>query len=167
MAGSPQQLFGASRPLKEYLRGNIPKKLMKAELTPEKPPWAKTPTSSLSASQKRGLAFEKQMVKMLRKKTKHPVLSETWVRYWDQSGEHYCSPDIIIPDLRIVVECKLTRTKEAEAQLQLLYGPVLSWLWPGSWSLVVAAKYWAGDERRVLACPLDAEIGLNFYVHGG
>lgn len=87
-----------------------------------------------------------------------------WLEFEDENGRGLCSPDLVLPDLRIVVEAKRTYTLEADAQLSLLYAPVLERLWPGPWRLIVACQHWAGEEKPLLGSFLDAKPGLNYYL---
>ena len=162
MAESLQRTSGQSSPLKECLRRKMPGKLLMVELV-EKPAFASN--SKLTPTQKMGKSFERSLTKWLRRRTKSPILSQTWVRYSDQHGEGWACPDIIIPEERILIECKRTYTREADAQLLLVYKPLVDRLWPGSWRMIVACKFWAGPIRPLIADPFEAPIGLTYYIH--
>ncbi len=73
--------------------------------------------------------------------------------------------DIVIPEERVLIECKRTYTQEADAQLLLVYKPLVDRLWPGGWRLVAACKNWAGEAKPLIASPLDAAVGMNYYLH--
>lgn len=87
------------------------------------------------------------------------------MRYLDQHGEGFASPDIVVPEERLLIECKRTYTPEADAQLMLVYKPLVDRLWPGGWRLVAACRFWAGEPKRLIASPLDAAVGMNYYIH--
>ncbi len=91
-------------------------------------------------------------------------MSSPWIEWEDDAGKHLASPDLICPELRIAVEAKRTYTEAADAQLALLYRPLLEALWPGPWALIVAAQQWAGPERKLIGSLLDARPGLNYYL---
>lgn len=100
----------------------------------------------------------------MRQETSSTILSSVWLEWEDEQGRHLAAPDLIVPDLRIAVECKRTYTPEADAQLALLYEPLLSFLWPGQWRLIAASQHWAGDEKPLIGSFLDAAPGLNYYL---
>lgn len=52
---------------------------------------------------------------------------DRWFQYWDAKGDGYCSPDILLADgqTTVIIECKLTWTPNAEAQIRELYAPVI------------------------------------------
>ena len=119
----------------------------------------------MSPTQKLGKRFERSLVKWLRQRTKSPVLSQIWVKYSDQDGDGWAAPDIVLPEERLLIECKRTYTREADAQLLLVYKPLVDRLWPGSWRMVAACQFWAGDPKPLIMSPFDAAIGLNYYIH--
>jgi len=104
--------------------------------------WAEWASSPWPASRPRGakgagLRYERRVAKAT--KGDHG----RWLRFCDANGTGYCSPDILLwqpppafggPPLTlaalIVLECKLTWTPEAEAQLTGLYCPILAHLYP-------------------------------------
>jgi hypothetical protein len=87
------------------------------------------------------------------------------VRFSDQDGEGLASPDIVIPEERLLIECKRTYTREADAQLLLVYRPLVDRLWPGGWRLVAASQFWAGEAKPLLSTPFEAAVGMNYYLH--
>jgi hypothetical protein len=86
------------------------------------------------------------------------------LEYADEKGVHLASPDLVVPELRLVVECKRTYTRVADAQLLCLYHPLLVRLWPGDWKMVVACQLWAGDEKPLIDEIVDAKPGLNYFL---
>jgi len=93
--------------------------------------WAEWAASPWPASRPRGakgagLRYERRVAKAT--KGDHG----RWLRFCDANGTGYCSPDILLwkPPALIVLECKLTWTPEAEAQLTGLYCPILAHLYP-------------------------------------
>lgn len=164
MDALPQRICERQKPLRSLLKRSIPRNIREVELTPA-PAFAKD-HKSMTAQQREGKRFERSLVRWLEKRTTARVLSQTWVRYSDAKGSGWACPDIVIPDARIIIECKRTYTPEADAQLVLVYWPLVERLWPGGgWKLVAAAKNWAGDYRPLIASPLAASVGLNYYLH--
>jgi hypothetical protein len=86
------------------------------------------------------------------------------LEFIDNKGRHLASPDIVLPELRIAVEVKRTYTPEADAQLQLLYLPLLKFIWPGEWKLIVACQFWAGEEKELISTFLSAQPGMNYLL---
>ena len=129
----------------------------------------------LTGSKLEGQRFEKSLSRFLMKKQSLPVLSQTWVRYLDEDGEGLASPDIVVPEMRLIVECKRTFTVESIAQLVLVYLPLCQFLWSDyarnarPWKLVSACKFWSpeGGEQPLLYDLLSATPGINFYIHRG
>jgi hypothetical protein len=82
-------------------------------------PWPKAKLSGLPALGKR---YENRVAKALPGAVHGP-----WFKYYDANGLGYCSPDFVLscPEGILVLECKLTWTEEALAQLRGLYIPVL------------------------------------------
>lgn len=85
------------------------------------------------------------------------------MEFEDSKGKHKACADIVIPEEALIIECKRTYTEEADAQLWLLYLPLVSRIWPASYRLVVACQYWQGPEKLPLvACPLQASVGISY-----
>jgi hypothetical protein len=89
--------------------------------------WAEASTNPHGKSRPRGtkamgLAYERKVAKALPKARHNP-----WFRFCDNSGVHFCSPDLLLltPRVAVVIEVKLTDTSEAWAKLLGLYKPVL------------------------------------------
>jgi hypothetical protein len=93
-----------------------------------------------------------------------PILSSLWLEYEDEQGKRLASPDLVVPAHCLVVECKRTYTPEADAQLALVYGPLLERLFGGTWRFVVASQFWAGPPKDLIGSFLDAGAGLNYYL---
>lgn len=55
-----------------------------------------------------------------------------WVRFIDDSGQHWCQPDglLKLPHGLVIVEFKYQHTVDAWAQLRMLYEPVVRVLYP-------------------------------------
>lgn len=92
------------------------------------------------------------------------VLYQIWLKYWDSNGEGWASPDIVVPELRLVVECKRTYTPAADAQLLLVYKPLLDRLWPADWRMVAASQFWQGPEKPLIHSLQDAGVGMNYWI---
>lgn len=99
------------------------------------------------------------------KQTREQVLCQTWVRYFDEHGEGLACPDIIIPELRLLIECKRTYTPAADAQLLYVYKPLVDRLWPADWRCVAASRFWAGEPKKLIDSPFQAQVGINYYLH--
>lgn len=54
-----------------------------------------------------------------------------WLEYYDVNGRGFCNPDIVLEadDRVLVLECKLTQTDVAQAQIEQLYKPCLKFMW--------------------------------------
>lgn len=164
MDGLLQQTSAQSKHLRTLLRRSIPSKVTAVEQVPA-PAFAKAHLS-MTRQQKEGKRFERALAKWLGSRTTAPILSQTWLKYSDASGEGWASPDLIIPRERLLIECKRTYTAEADAQLLLVYAPLVEMVWPGGgWRLVVAVKNWAGEAKPLVLSPLQAAQGLNYYIH--
>jgi len=87
-----------------------------------------------------------------------------WFQYEDNKGTHLACADHVLPDEKMMVECKRTYTPEADAQLSLVYGPLANFLWPGDWKLVVACKFWEGEEKPLIGTFGEAKPGLNYLL---
>jgi hypothetical protein len=68
-----------------------------------------------------GLSFERAVARALPGAVHGP-----WYEFWDRDGKGYCQPDLVLvlPRLVLVIECKLSDTPAARAQLNELYLPV-------------------------------------------
>ena len=147
--------------LKSFLRRNPVNGLTRVEMIPP-PSFAEGASTKGNRARKQGKALETRLAADLARMTTSPILSQLWIRYSDKHGQQLACPDIVIPRELILIECKRTYTQEADAQLWLLYLPLVNRLWPGSWKLVVVCKYWAGPVKRLIPCPLDASVGINY-----
>lgn len=102
-------------------------------VTPADNPWPPTrPRGSKGA----GLRYQ-------RKVTLHTGgIGGKWYKFLDANGVGFCSPDVLLPQqkLLLVLEVKLTDTPQAQEQLLDLYIPVLRQLWPGPIRGIVVAK---------------------------
>lgn len=148
--------------LKQCLRRTPPIGLKSVELT-ETPAFAKK-MGHLTKIQKQGLALERVIVKRLSRQTTCPILNSVWMRFHDRDGSHLACADIVVPEMLIGIEVKRTYTREADAQLLLLYLPLLSRIWPGSWKLVVMCKFWDGPVKPLIDHPFQASVGLNYCI---
>ena len=83
-------------------------------------PWGKRRLSGVAAQ---GMAFERSVAKALPR-----ALHGQWFYFEDDNGPGYCSPDfiLVVGGVPWVLECKLTFTPEAYAQLNGLYLPLVS-----------------------------------------
>ncbi|HXJ94233.1 MAG TPA: hypothetical protein VMT20_15400 [Terriglobia bacterium] len=109
-----------------------------------------------------GLRFEKAVWK------KTGGLHNPWIEFEDANGSGFACPDIVLPERKLIVECKLTYTPVADMQLAGLYLPLAKAVWgEGDWRLVVACKRWAGAPKRLLAgfqaLPPHGEIGYLLF----
>ena len=70
-----------------------------------------------------GIRFERSLAKAL----KHAIHGQ-WFHFIDANGPGWCQPDLIICGKKrtIVLECKLTFTRDAHDQLEGLYRPILT-----------------------------------------
>lgn len=61
------------------------------------------------------------------------IRSDVWFGYADEAGTGFAEIDHLIFHRRgiIIVECKLTQTPNAEAQIKELYRPLVQMVFPG------------------------------------
>jgi hypothetical protein len=80
----------------------------------------------LTASQKLGLAYEKKAIAYLAN-MRLPMKVAPGFAFYDDTGKHYCVPDVIInlDNKVVIIECKISHSYRAWCQLRLLYQPVL------------------------------------------
>ena len=86
----------------------------------EKAPFPKSrPKDAAKAA---GLRYERLVAKALHRATHNP-----WFQFEDINGISVCSPDLLYDsgDKILIIECKLTATQDAWAQLGGLYIPVV------------------------------------------
>ena len=112
----------------------------------------------MTAAQKEGRGFEKEVVKALVKglgeKTIYPA---RWLKYSDDGGLNLLAqPDVFALPLAdeslLLLEAKLTLSavavEEGLTQLRELYAPLLSFLWPGMFiRLALVGKYLADRQK--------------------
>lgn len=99
-------------------------------------PWPRA--RARSGAQAQGLRFERRVAQAL-----GAARHGQWFRFEDNNGPGFCSPDLLfaVGDTLWIGECKLTDWPSADAQLELLYAPVLRPLWPGPIAPLVLVKY--------------------------
>lgn len=70
-----------------------------------------------------GLRYERKVAKAVPGAEHSP-----WFMYFDHNGEGWCNPDLMlrVPQGIVVLECKLTDTWQAKAQIEELYAPVVA-----------------------------------------
>jgi hypothetical protein len=93
-------------------------------------------------------------------------LHNPWIAYEDATGEHVACPDIVLPEQKIVIECKLTYTPIADMQLAQLYLPLVKHIWGDApWKLIVACKRWAGAPKKLITSPaFAAGSEVNYWL---
>lgn len=86
-----------------------------------------------------GLRFERKVAKALAPAALH----SQWLRFRDNNGPGYCSPDVLLAcgETLWVLECKLSDWAAADAQIEHLYKPILQTLWPGPVRGMVVLKH--------------------------
>ena len=79
------------------------------------------PVARLKGTKALGLGFEKAVAKAL-----PGALHGPWYEFVDRDGHGFCQPDLVLvlAKLVLVIECKLSDTPAARAQLGELYLPV-------------------------------------------
>jgi len=97
-------------------------------------PW---PRVRYTGAKAKGVTFEKKVAKGL-----NFAEHNAWFVFEDMYGLGYCSPDIFWQeDGKIyLVECKLTDNKEAWQQIELLYTPILQFIYQMPIRGIVVAK---------------------------
>lgn len=99
-------------------------------------------------------------------------LPSPWIRFNDQTGQHWCQPDGLLdtPDGLVIVEFKYQHTIDAWQQLRLLYEPVISVLHPDRPLAVLEVVKWydcavAFPEAISLVADPALHRGRGFGVH--
>ena len=97
-----------------------------------------------------GLAYERALATALGSAARHGP----WFEFEDRNGLGHCQPDFLLRkgDQILVLEAKLTTTREAWAQLEWLYFPVLECLLRGHARIggAVVAKHLSPWVRQEL-----------------
>lgn len=100
----------------------------------ERSPFPKT--RPRASALKRGLAFERGVGRRLWRmvdagELRGDLRLGQWIMFADREGISYAQPDayLITPTLALLMECKLTQSDSAEAQMQSLYLPLLQHLY--------------------------------------
>jgi len=105
----------------------------------EEGPFSSRPRGRL---QRAGIRFESVIAKSLKREFPSArVISGLWLRFEDANGLGWAQPDILVPEENLLVECKLSFTREAEGQISLLYAPLVERLWGRSPKLVCCCKF--------------------------
>lgn len=114
--------------------------------------------TNFTNSQRRGLNFEKKVGKEVEKKCVEmceEILIGPWIEFKDKNGLGIAQPDIVLVGKKrvIVLECKLTFTDSAWAQMNKLYIPLLRKMYP-------SVKNFAGVQvcKRLTHKPKQLEI---------
>jgi hypothetical protein len=97
----------------------------------EGPPYGKQ--RKLKGSRGKGQTYEKKVGRELRDlinegRIEGELFSGQWFAFCDAHGPGFAQPDHFIwtESLVLLFECKLTQSDKAEAQLNLLYAPILA-----------------------------------------
>lgn len=114
------------------------------------------PKSRPRGSKAAGLRYEKALAAAIPR-----AIHGQWFRYLDLKGPGHCQPDLLIVGQKrvIVLECKLSNVAEGRAQLEGLYLPIVSMVWPDKKALgLVATRHLtrAGDENLIVSTLRDA-----------
>jgi len=117
--------------------------------------------AKLTPIQQKGIRYEKKVGKEL--KARFPearILSGQWIKFWDLGGVGFAQPDhvLLLGGRGLIVEAKLSHTDQAREQLELLYAPLCSAIWPEVpfFSLVEAAcNYRPGSWFNPLEFAID------------
>lgn len=95
-----------------------------------------------------------------------------WIRFTDESGQHWCQPDglLDVGETLIIVEFKYQHTLDAWHQLRLLYEPVVAHLHPEHSLAVVEVVKWYDcavvfPEPVKLVKDVAAHLTKDFGVH--
>lgn len=73
-----------------------------------------------------------------------------WIEYADASGRHYAQPDVyvVLDEITICIECKLTQSEAALFQIADLYRPLLTKIYGRPVVGVVACRNLVYDPGR-------------------
>jgi hypothetical protein len=92
--------------------------------------------------QRAGIRYESVIAKSLKREYPNArVISGLWLRFEDDNGLGWAQPDLLVPEENLLVECKLSFTREAEGQISKLYAPLVERLWGRSPRLVCCCKF--------------------------
>ena len=85
----------------------------------------------LKGSRAKGLTFERQIGRKVKRRVEQTVLLNPWVSFRDENGRGWAQPDIVIEfeNHIVLIECKLTQTIKAWDQLCFLYTPLLEFIY--------------------------------------
>jgi hypothetical protein len=98
------------------------------------------PQGRKKGAKARGLAFERDVAKALPRPEAWAF--NPWYQFGDRNGGGYAQPDFVLRTKTavLVLECKLTDTREAYDQLRGLYFPILEHVYGLPVSGIVIAK---------------------------
>lgn len=76
---------------------------------------------------KAGHRYEKVVLRELRRKSLGETCFQQWIMFADENGLGWARPDIyvLLSDVVLLIECKLTQSMDADVQLLTLYLPLL------------------------------------------
>lgn len=142
----------------------------KAEYSPFPPPFLRK--TKPRGRKRQGVKYEAQGQQMLAERFGSAYLPSPWVRFTDQTGQHWCQPDGVLETDSglIIVEFKYQHTVDAWQQLRLLYEPVIRALHPGRPIAVLEIVKWydcavAFPEPVKLVSDAARHSGKEFGVH--
>jgi hypothetical protein len=115
--------------------------------------------------QKEGLAYEQKVVRAFRRWFRgERLLPGPWISYEDAEGCFGARPDLVILSASIIVEAKLSRCAEAEAQLAK-YQQLGDAVWGRrEWRLIAVCKKWKGSVPPDIGRAQEATPGLNWML---
>jgi len=135
--------------------------LERAELIPESP-W---PKKRARGSRSKGLAYERQLHKALRKRFGEAARCGQWIRFLDGAGWGHAQPDAYIlreSDI-LLLEAKLSYRATAWNQMRGLYVPLLDRLYHRPIVCVQVTRF-AGQIEEPKVATLDAAVDGSVLV---
>lgn len=99
-----------------------------AELRDHGPFPGKQRNRNAKACVKKGKSYERTVLREVRRlDLKGEICFQQWIMFADENGLGWAQPDlyVLLPDLVLLMECKLSQTRDAEEQLTHLYLPLL------------------------------------------
>jgi len=99
-----------------------------AELREHGPFSGKNRNRNAKTCVKKGHAYEKTVLREVKRRSLGgEICFQQWIMFADSNGLGWAQPDlyVLLDDLLLLIECKLTQSESAEDQLMRLYLPLL------------------------------------------
>jgi len=112
-----------------------------------------------TAVQKKGLVYEKQVARLFKRRSdlEGKLFVSQWIMYEDVNGLGWAQVDLYLVQKEVIllVECKLSQTERAHAQLLYLYLPLLRKIYLQQIVCLQICKYMQCETDRMVLDPKD------------